>query len=79
MFNVNSFLDKQKETDIYKKLSQINSTDNFLFYCLDTLETDEKRQKLLNYIKEHDINDSGDVIELVDCIEDGIEPELEEN
>ena len=78
MVNVKSFLEKQKGTDIYNKLSQINNTDNFLFYCLDTLDTEDKRQKLLDYINEYDITDSGDVLELVDCIEDGIEPEFEE-
>jgi len=78
MPDVKSFLEKQKETEVYEKLSSINNTDNFLFYCLDTLETEEKRQKLLNYINKYDITDSGDVLELVDCIEDGVEPELEE-
>ena len=71
------FLDQYKNTELYKILINIENRVDFLLYCY-TLETEEKRQKLLKYIKDHDINDSGDVSELVDCIHDGIEPEFEE-
>lgn len=78
MFDTKAFLDKFKDTELYKILVGIENREDFLLYCFDTLETEEKRQKLLSYIKDHDITDSGDIIALVDCVEDGIEPEFEE-
>ena len=71
------FLNQFKDTELYKKLVSIENREPFLLYCY-TLDTEDKRQKLLYYINEYDITDSGDVLELVDCIEDGIEPEFEE-
>ena len=78
MSDINVFLNNLKDTELYKILVNIENREDFLLYCLDTLETEEKRQKLLNYIKEYDITDSGDVLELVDCIEEGVEPEFED-
>lgn len=78
MYDIKAFLEKYKDTELYKVLRNIWDNDRFVFCSLCNLDTEEKRQKLLNYIKEHDITDSGDVGELVDCIEDGIEPEFED-
>ena len=78
MSDINVFLNNLKDTELYKILVNIENREDFLLYCLDTLETEEKRQKLLNYIKEYDITDSGDVLELVDCIEEGVEPEFDD-
>ena len=71
------YLNQFKNTELYKKLVSIEKGEPFLMLCY-TLETEEKRQKLLDYIKEYDVNDSGDVVMLVECIHNGVEPELEE-
>ena len=72
------FLNQFKDTELYKTLINIENNELFLLSCY-SLETEEKRKKLLNYIKEYNITDSADVTLLVECIHDGIEPELEED
>ena len=39
-------------------------------------ETQEERQKLLDYIIEHEITDDQDVMEIQMCMADGVEPEF---
>lgn len=77
MIDKQAIIEENKNTEFFKVLQGIFSADDFLCYCCDLMDTEEKRQKLLDYIKKYDITDSGDVIEIVSCIDDGIEPELE--
>ena len=78
MIDKRAIIKENEDTEFFKVLQSIFNADDFLCYCCDLMDTEDKRQKLLNYIKEYDITDSGDVIELVSCIDKGIEPEFEE-
>lgn len=76
MIDKQSIIKENEDTEFFKTLQKIFNADDFLCYCCDLMDTEEKRQKLLDYIKQNDITDSGDVIELVSCIDEGIEPEF---
>ena len=63
---------------LYDKLVEIWADGEFVYYCLGVLKGDKNKQKLIDYIKLYDIDDSSDVILLTLDILDGVEPEFEE-
>ena len=63
---------------LYDKLVEIWSDGDFVYCNLAVLKGDQNKQKLIDYIEQHDITDPSDVNELTDCILDGVEPEFEE-
>ncbi len=64
---------------LYDILVKIWSDGDFVYCNLAVLKGDRNKQKLIDYIEQHDITDPSDVNELTDCILDGVEPEFEED
>ena len=76
---LNTELDK-KLYEIIEPIAQkhVAGADAFIEGVFLWSETQEERQKLLDYIIEHDIDDDQDVMEIQMCINDGVEPEFAE-
>ena len=73
-------IEKGRQTRVGEELYQIVS--NFaedkgtVAMALNQMETDKKKQKLIDYIKKYNIETDEDVDTLIDCIEEEREPEL---
>ena len=50
--------------------------DMYIWHALDTLDTEEKQNKMLGYIRKWNIKTVPDIIEIETCIDEGSEPEF---
>lgn len=64
---------------LYDKLVEIWADGDFVYFNLGALKGDENKQKLIDYIEQHNITDPSDVTLSTFCILDGVEPEFEED
>ena len=82
MNTIEELIEKGTQTPTGKKLydvlTKISSQRSWLAYNLNLNDTDERRQKLMDYIERYGITDSDDVRQITEYLEDGIEPEFEE-
>ncbi len=75
---INRAVSEPKGRELYDILRNIWDDEEFIALNLNTMDTPEKKQKLIGYIRQHDITSPSDVNILVDDIDDGLEPEFEE-
>ncbi len=79
---IEELIKKHTQSEVGKKLYDllisIEDDQEFAAFELARLKGDENKQKLIDYIGQHDITDPSDVTLLTEDIMDGIEPEFEE-
>lgn len=80
MNTFDELIEKGRKTPIGEKLYNL-----LLDFCedkgtiavaLNQLETDEKKQKMIDYIEKYNIDTDEDIDEIIDCIEENKEPEF---
>ena len=80
---INEYLD----TDTAKELEhvlrgiftrKVGDPDEWILCVLNSMDTEEKQQKMLGYIKKYNITYPSDVVEIEMCIDEGSEPELKD-
>ncbi len=76
---INKAISEPVGLELYNILRDIWNDEEFLALNLYEMDTPEKKQKLIGYIRQYDITSPSDVNLLADYIDDGIEPELEED
>lgn len=74
---ISKAVSKPKGRELYDILRNIWDDEEFIALNLNTMDTPEKKQKLIECIRQHNITNPSDVNILVDDIDDGLEPEFE--
>ena len=73
-------IEKGRKTPIGEKLYNILlgfcEDKGVIALALNQLETDKKKQRMIDYIEKYNIETDEDVDSLIDCIEENREPEI---
>ncbi len=77
IIDLNKYAETTLGQELKKKLFDIENDELFVMGVLHSCDNDEKRQKMIDILDKYELS-SSDITEVSMDIEDGIEPEFEE-